>query len=224
MDLRADHCQVLSKFLTIRELCRLIQVSRKWFHLWIDDRSWLHQEQRVCACFPELKYIFDELRTSEEAKKRHKKEWVVPRKGTWWTFKRWLYMGCSMDGIKKMCNEPRMHPLVFSVVKTSIPFPKKITSSTIIKCDKTPGKYYMFRISFWKHDGSRCTYIIKSTLTHFETEYYGSTMNTFYNKNNSGIHSGLHHHYALLLPWTAFLFQRHEQICWTPFFEQLMKE
>lgn len=76
-----DHWQYISKFLTIRELCRLMRVSRAWFHQWIDDRSWLYQEQRVCASFPDLKLIFDNCRASEATRKKNKTHWTIPRSG-----------------------------------------------------------------------------------------------------------------------------------------------
>lgn len=224
--LRIDHWQTITKFLTIRDMCRLMCVSHTLFHLLVDDdRLWIFQEQRICALFPNLKPLFDNCRTSTEAKKRHKTEWVMPRKGTWWFFKRWLLLACDMGGIKELCLKEEMHPIVFAMIRITIPCPELITEEKMVKCEK---KTYqgrpLYNIHFWSrgahYPGNRITYIIRHGSNYFDCEFFH--IGTSYNaRRDSGLHSS--DYYGFFNAWRAVLFQEQYQSCWSPLFTQLMQ-
>lgn len=224
--LKMNHWQTVTKFLTIRELGRLMCVSREWFRLWVDDSLWLYQEKRICAQFPGLKSLFDNCRTSKEAKKRHKTEWSMPRKGTWWVFKNSLYKGCYMDGIKELCRKTELHPIVLEVTRLVIPCPHLITVSKVVKPDKkTYTNHPMYHIYHWskginQDHCNRTTFTIRQGNDYFDCEFYFSHTGGTFDETNFGIH------YAesdLFTAWRAILFQKHYQPCWTPLFSQLMQ-
>lgn len=148
-----DHWQSMSKFLTVREMGRLMCVSRTWFHRWVDDRLWLFQKQRICTLFPSLEPLFDKWQPTEETKKRHRREWCMPRKGIWWGFKRFLYLALNMDGIKALCKKPSCHPLVLAVLSTNIECRELISESNVISYNSwnTAGAP-MYDICFWLSD------------------------------------------------------------------------
>jgi hypothetical protein len=50
--------QCVARYLRCVDLCSLMSVSQEWFFFWIDDRSWVHQRNRVCARFPALQALF----------------------------------------------------------------------------------------------------------------------------------------------------------------------
>ncbi|MEO6077234.1 MAG: hypothetical protein ABIP54_00420 [Candidatus Andersenbacteria bacterium] len=219
--LRPDHWQAVSKFLTIRDMYRLMRVSRAWFHLWVDDRLWSFQEHRICAHFPDLKLLFDNCRTSKESKKRHKKEWVIPRKGTWRVFKKWLFLACRMDGFKKLCKNKEMHPIVFAALRLVIPRPDFIIKSQVEECINSSLRHFpMFEISFWTqdvsdHPGNRITYTARNGSNYFNCGFYDVRT---YQSNTHQLHTVLN----LLMAWRNFLFQKNMGTYYSPFFHQLM--
>jgi hypothetical protein len=136
----SDQWHLVARHLRIVDLCRLMQVSRDWFHLWIADRAWWHHRQRICARFPELNALFelycDKNASGEHSSKRTKKSnsnkkrkkvWITPKRGVWYIFKKWLMMGTNMKGFKTLLKRKDMHPLAMSVVKICLPFPERIT-------------------------------------------------------------------------------------------------
>lgn len=156
-----DHWQSMSKFLTIREMGRLMCVSRTWFHRWVDDRLWLFQKQRICGQFPSLEPLFDEWQPTKETKKRHRREWCMPRKGIWWVFKRFLYLARNMDGIKALCKKPSCHPLVLAVLSTNIECRELITKNSIVTYNSlNRSGAPMHDIGFW-FSGNRVSFGVK---------------------------------------------------------------
>jgi hypothetical protein len=142
--LRPDHWHVIGRHLSVVDLCRLMQVSRDWFHLWIADRAWAHQRRRVCTRFPSLNDVFelycDGAAANEHTSKRTQKSnsnkkrktaWITPKKGVWYVFKRWLMQGTHMKGIKALCKIEEMHPIVISVVCLNLPCNELITKTKI---------------------------------------------------------------------------------------------
>lgn len=144
----SDQWHLVSKWLTVKDLCRLMQVSRNWFHLWISDRAWMHQRNRVCRRFKELNSVFDlycdqgastehmSKRTQKSnSNKKRKTPWITPKRGIWYVFKKWLMMGKDMSGVKKLYKNPSMHPIVVSVVTTLIPFQERIVKTDTYAID-----------------------------------------------------------------------------------------
>lgn len=145
--LRVDHWQTVSKFLTIREMGRLMCVSRGWYHLWKEDRMWVYQKERMCSIYPDLRRYFEGVRTSKQfSKKKRKTEISKPQSGIWSVFKRYMYAACTCTDFKKLCQKEKHFPLVTSVAKSMIPCPELIT---LVRIDVAPVKTYrreLFRI------------------------------------------------------------------------------
>lgn len=117
--LRFDHWQTVAKFLTVRDQCRAMQVSRAWWSMWVDDRMWTHHEERVFSRYPELRELLH--RPTETTKKRRRRFLIVPNKGTWWFFKKRLSLGFNVEGFKKLCNTPGLEQLAIAVAKSMVP-------------------------------------------------------------------------------------------------------
>lgn len=136
----SDQWHLVARHLSIVDLCRLMQVSREWFHLWIADRAWSYHRQRICSQFPELNALFelycDQGASGEHSSKRtqksnsnkeRKKVWITPKRGVWYIFKKWLMMGTNMQGFETLLKRKDMHPLAMSVIKMCLPFQERIT-------------------------------------------------------------------------------------------------
>lgn len=125
-----DMWQNISTFLTVRDLCTLMSVSRGYYDLWISDRMWMYQKLRVCARFPELESIFG---FEKNDRKRVRTQNVI-HKGIWYTFKYWLMYASSLKGFIDIQRNKHLRPLVFSIVTILIPFniiKKKITKDNV---------------------------------------------------------------------------------------------
>lgn len=93
-----DTWHLVAAHLTVRDLCRLMCVSKPWFYMWVADRAWIHQRNRVCARFPALCALFEQYkgknsindRTHRSARKRQAVEFTVPSAGIWYVFKKWI--------------------------------------------------------------------------------------------------------------------------------------
>lgn len=227
--LRPDHWQHISTFLTIRELCKLMCVSRTWFHFWIDDRYWLYQEQRICFHFPELQSLFEKNRPSKETRKKRKTEWTMPRKGTWWVFKRWLYLGINMGGFKELCRDKTTHPLAMAVVSLNIPCRRELISEPKIIPNQRKGGpgYSMYRVCFWTpgahHPGNRTTFIVRHGSNYFDHEFYYIQTGKLYDEINERRESGLFNGTSLFAAWRSLLFQEPNDPCWTDLFVKLIQ-
>lgn len=86
----------VAKFLGPRELCRMMQLSRDYFYLFVSDRAWKHQRDR----FPKLFPVFDEHASQNAAdhsfqSKRAKREWCMPDRGIWFVFTKILTVDVS---------------------------------------------------------------------------------------------------------------------------------
>lgn len=134
-----DHWHIMTSFLSVRDLCRLMQVSRDWFFLWVTDRAWMYQRNRVCRRFPHLEDIFeiwcdprtvsDHICKSSErsnSNKRRKVPWVFPVIGIWHVFKRWLMVGKHLDGVRKLVKLEFTDSLIMCMISTLVPFDERI--------------------------------------------------------------------------------------------------
>lgn len=144
LSLRPDHWHSIGQYLTPTDLCRVMQVSKNWFHLWVTDRAWMHQRMRLCRLFHGLNAVFDVYCDAKEitdhvskraiksnSNKKRKTAWITPRKGIWYTFKRWLSLGCSKEGFKKLARNVDMECLTAIIFMYSIPYHERITTYTI---------------------------------------------------------------------------------------------
>lgn len=122
-------------------------VSRGWYHLWMEDRMWIYQRERMCSLYPDLRVYFEGVCISKHFKnKKRKKEISKPQSGIWSIFKKYLYAACFLTDFKKLCLSGKHFPLVTSICKSMIPCPELIT---LCKIEVSPIKTYgreVFRI------------------------------------------------------------------------------
>lgn len=162
-----DQWHLVGKHLNTRDLCHLMQVSKDFFYLWITDRAWIPQRERLCFVFPALRSIFDSYSEEKEAldhtskraeqnnsdakRRKLKKAWSTPKKGIWYIFKKWISMSTDMKGIKELCKHTEMHPLVISVVCWSLPHREWITETKLEEIfypsEQPRGVYKKYRIT-----------------------------------------------------------------------------
>ena len=114
--LRDDEWHAIAAYLAPRDLCAMMRTSHHLCELFVADGAWLTQRNRVCDRFPALSSVFDAFDTLPEERgnhaskacikrnsnKRRKTPWLMPLKGTWYTFKRWLSKGCSFLGFREL--------------------------------------------------------------------------------------------------------------------------
>lgn len=117
--LGVDHWQHVSKFLSPKDLCRLMCVSHSFRSMWGSDRFWYHQKDRVCGRFPELEPLFK-----------------TPNMGIWRIFKEILFKCVTLQGLGQCCESETLQSIVFSVAMLSVPFNEKIQKKTITKIGK----------------------------------------------------------------------------------------
>jgi hypothetical protein len=192
----------------------------------MEDRYWSYQKQRVCFHFPELSPLFEE--NSYAKKKRKKSEWSIPRKGTWWVFKRYLSLGFDMKGSKELCKKEDTRALAIAVVSLNIPMRELITKHMILPNPKKGGpNYSMYRISFWtpsvRNPGNRCTFIIRHGSNYFDHEFYYIPTGETYNEINERRDSRLFKDQDFFGAWKSFLFQKDYISCWNDLFVDLIQ-
>jgi hypothetical protein len=135
--LRTDEWHLIARHLSMRDLCRAMQVSRAWHYVFVDDRAWLAQRERVCARFPALAELFTRGRrkmrqhTSKSsmksnANKKRKTAWIMPRKGIWYVCKRWLSMGFEFKGFRWLLRTGTFNELVYAIARTHVPHDERI--------------------------------------------------------------------------------------------------
>lgn len=212
-----DIYQAMTPHLTIRDLCMLMQVSRAWFTLWVSNRMWQYQKQRICAYDPLLGALFEQKK--KQNKKRHKSEWVIPKKGTWYVFKHYLSLACTEKGIKKLCKQPNAHCVVFAMMKTLIPQGRtNILKCTIVKSTVPTSLYY---VNMWTNADVRFTCRIGRHSNRFGSMfcelYHPETGCTYLERVLFG---NIVWHFQM---WVTLLYQLESCIVWTPLFEQLMQ-
>ena len=104
----------VARHLPPRELCRCMRVSRGWFGIWVVDRAWRQQRERICSVWQGMAAVF-EGKAGREAgshRKRARRDGhiVIPRRGTWFVFKRWLGYD-EVEWFSRTLSEPKLAPL-----------------------------------------------------------------------------------------------------------------
>lgn len=130
--MNSDGWLCVARHLTVRELCALMQVSPDWFYLWVTDRMWAYQKHRILSEFPALQTLFEKhagdatehiARRSikSNGNKKRKTAWIMPRRGIWYVFKRWLSMGFNMSGFRKAFISEELRPLAIAAIRAHLP-------------------------------------------------------------------------------------------------------
>lgn len=130
--MNSDGWLCVARYLTVRELCALMQVNREWFFMWVTDRMWGYQKHRVVSEFPALQALF-ETHANDAAEhiarrsmksngnKKRKTAWIMPRRGIWYVFKRWLSMGFNMGGFRRAFKSEDLKPLAIAAIRAHLP-------------------------------------------------------------------------------------------------------
>lgn len=164
--LRADHWLSVARHLSVRELCRCMQVSRAWFYMWVADRMWAQHRRRICAGNPELVRLFEEHSDAsgdggEHESKRSRKSnsnakrktpWIMPKQGTWYVFRRWLSKGMSAQELRKLPRHQwESSAVLASLVRSHLPDPQGWSNFQIHYNVVPPGRRYpsVFYIEGW---------------------------------------------------------------------------
>jgi len=199
--LRYDHWQNVSKFLTPRDLCRLMCVSHSFWAMWGLDRFWSQQELRVCSRFPELKSVFEKYRAVKPlAKKARNLRLRKKRKGIWYVFKTVLYRAGTNEGIMEFGRRPDMHPLVYAVVLVSIPNNEKIVEKRI-----TTGRVVSNRLNIVISTSSKeISFRIAPNMDLLFVDYIWDTRYKFFIQHN--FNNG-DYFLDMYVAWLSFLFE-----------------
>lgn len=237
MRVSSDQWHLVAKHLNVRDLCRLMQVSKDWFHLWIADRAWAHQRQRICATFPTLESVFgfscEIVDVSEHtckrteksnSNKKRKKAWVTPRKGIWYTFKKWFMMGTHMKGIKELCKREETYPIVMSVILFNLPHHELITKTVIRSLGSSSdvplrGVYFKYAIEvYWGSKRYQC--YIQNMISDFQHRSFAlDEQHLYFPYQLFGISIDE------MSRWKSFLFETvSTKDRWTEEFEKMVKE
>jgi hypothetical protein len=225
----SDQWHLIARHLSVVDLCRLMQVSKDWFHLWIADRAWAHQRRRICDRFPNLKSVFDlycegaaanehtSKRTQKSnSNKKRKTAWITPKKGIWYVFKRWLMQGTSMKGIKELLKSKE--DIVLSVIKNTLPFQELITKSYV---KQTEGPLHTLTF-YWGEDVFFSVDVTRGSKMFKFYQFYCKSKGPreWYFKDD------LYYHRDPLSAWKLFLCERPggELFRWTNLFEKLIKD
>jgi len=160
----------IAPHLDVRSLCALMACSRRSFCLWSSEPAWQHQRARICAVHPELAALFEQYgcktdreaaqRLNEQAvernnpSKRRKTPWLMPTRGTWFVFNRFLSLGCDMRGFKELCrhvtreacDDINATALIKAIVRTHVPHGERFLVINIEHYDAPYQCMYMVRL------------------------------------------------------------------------------
>ena len=162
-----DQWLLVARHMNIHDLCWMMQLSKKHYYLFVADRTWRSQRNRICARFPGLGALFDEFayknddagkgdhkdRRAEKrnsAKKARTKAWSSPYRGIWYTFKHWLSKGCYFLGFRELLRKDK-YELVYAVLRSHIPN----DGERIERCERSVAERrgYFFCITFKLRSG-----------------------------------------------------------------------
>ena len=110
-------CNVCSH-LSVYDLCRLMQCSRDCFNVFLSDRAFSHIKRRILKYIPAYTLLFSCRGWDEHCKKvtikpsqakKHKKAFAMPRRGTWYVIKCFLYPMTNVRTIGPYLNKNSQH-------------------------------------------------------------------------------------------------------------------
>jgi len=220
-----DGWLLIARYFTVQDLCRCMRVSHDWFYAWASDRMWMYQRARVCAVCPELIPVFDLYHGKEAAgahlayasvksntNKKRKTPWIMPRKGTWYVFKRILAQGFYMETIKTdLGRNVKWHPVICAIARMCTPRPDLIISTEILmKQDPRlfmTGTLLMYRIVMTTSTQRNIEVDIQKLWHHFkhwhlqnmDTEQYLYCPYSYNHFRNDPL---------AIAPWKAFILER----------------
>lgn len=96
----------LCPYLSVYDLCRLMQVSRGFLECFMVDRAFQHIRDRICYYIPLFSSVFekypwirDKKRAGLKKRKTNGEAWVMPRGGIRYVIKRHLYPLITEEGL-----------------------------------------------------------------------------------------------------------------------------
>ena len=219
--------QCIAPHLRCVDLCTLMQLSEEWFFFWIDDRSWVHQRNRVCARFPALQDLFKAHAAPPDlvskARKRNGKKrktaWLMLRSGIWHVFGHFLSQCENGPRFELICQEPALEPLIISALLTNVPHEENVFRWKITRLAQPRYGSRLFIIRIWTKTGSWVQFTVTSCheYVYAKASFLGPPFLYCWAFPPPYIYSGLFH------SWSCFVLQRVCEPRWTPEFENAMK-
>lgn len=224
----------LGPYLRCTDLCVLMRVSHEWFSFWIDDRSWIAQRNRVCGRFPALQSLFKEHKPKPTKGKRRKTDLAIPGAGIWFVFRRYLSQCINIGAFKQMCRNPKLEPLIGSVLRMHVPYDERIREIEIVSGNKHSRRWSVMHIIYmWMHGdedlhpGDRMEFRVLNGIPELRCSFY-CIRSGLINSGDQLYNAPARVPFAepapwIFEPWSAFVLQRPCTPLWTPKFEKLMK-
>jgi hypothetical protein len=146
LSLRDDEHHIIARYCDVRTLCALMQTHTQLYYLYVSDRAWVAQRDRVLKRFPRLVELFNVhtraedmlAHTEQRAKERNTngkkklktKAMSTPRLGIWYVFKQWLSKGCDFarfhELLFKKWAPSYVNALLCAVMRAHIPAEERI--------------------------------------------------------------------------------------------------
>jgi hypothetical protein len=225
----ADVWHAIAAHLGARDLCRLMQCSRDFFHLFVSQRAWAPQEARLYtdqAMREALEPIFERHRddatnaASEQksgrsiksnSNKKRKTAWITPRKGTWYVFKRFISKSFTMEGLKELCRKPELCSLAVAVALSSLPHRELITSTSVER-ETNLDSTIMYCVTICYNTGYNMEFQICRAQDDPSWRMFGRRDGFYYDLD--GCVSNRHYFDS----WRYFVLRRYRLSCWTSLF------
>lgn len=142
-----DIWECISRHLSVRDLCRAMQVSKEWLDRWKSDRMWITHKRRVLDKYPELQEMG-----------------IV---GTQHFFNTCLNFGFDPLGFKRLCDEGS-HPLAIAVAKSLLPpHSHQYANISVTTMEDSPFKGVLLVFAHGKSIFVRFDYDVNNTYLFF---------------------------------------------------------
>lgn len=150
----------LCPYLTVQDLCTMMQCNEKCFNTFIHDRAFGWIKSRILFHIPQFASVFDSYpwkygeRTAALGKsksKKRRKMWVMPRGGTWYVLKSLLRHMYTISGLKKVSKYASMisHPLLLHGLRFAFDLP--LDAIVDYACENAEQNYHF-----------KCRYVVKN--------------------------------------------------------------
>jgi len=210
----SDIWQLISRWLAPGDLCSMMQCSRCLFEVFVTDRSWRHQRDRLCCepgVGPLLQQVFELCKKKSNAKRSKRNGGLsIPRSGTWFVFAHRLSCGFTMPGLKQLCRKPRLQPLVIAVAMISLPLRSQVVETNMVSYPATEAFETMHRIVVRYERGNYFQCSIRNGRYEMAwMVYVASLQYHFYDATR------YKHNVEYFYTWHCFVRQKWCAPCWT---------
>lgn len=94
--------ECIARYMTIPDIANAMLVSHDWFEVFVSDSVWIWQQKRMCAEFPHLIHLFENLPSPSSQQKHQRKALRFPYVGIRATIKHFLG-GPSFAAVNRKC-------------------------------------------------------------------------------------------------------------------------